>query len=185
MKKVTIVLLSIAFVTLISNSVVVCFADHLEPGIGMFRDQNSVNFIKTVNPDSKYEIYLQVVVRNAEEQLITVSEIDAGNYIPHEITDHVFDEMLGEKEIVIINNIKYEKVFHVIIPDTHDTHDTHTPVQKSGEMDYIGKWAIVLCGEIPGHGSKCLPVFQGFSAPIHVSETDVVTINWTILREIK
>ena len=33
-----------------------------------------------------------------------------GSYIPHNVTDYVFDEHLGKKEIVTINKMKYEKV---------------------------------------------------------------------------
>ena len=39
-----------------------------------------------------------------------------GAYIPHKISDHVFDTLMGKKEIVTIDNIKYEKVQYTFIP---------------------------------------------------------------------
>ena len=35
-----------------------------------------------------------------------------GHIIPHKITDLTFDEKLGKKEIVTIDNIKYEKALY-------------------------------------------------------------------------
>jgi len=39
-----------------------------------------------------------------------------GWVIPHKVTDHVFDTLMGEKEIVTIDNIKYEKVQYTFTP---------------------------------------------------------------------
>ena len=50
--------------------------------------------------DSKYMIHLQVVVRDAQGQLVSVSERMHGSYIPQEITDYVFDALMGEKGIL-------------------------------------------------------------------------------------
>jgi hypothetical protein len=180
-KKFTIVLFSIIFVTLISSSVQSVVADHLEPGIGIFKDADHVNFTKTTDSNSKYQLYVQVQVRNEENQLISITETDRGNYIPHEIGDLAFYEMLGKIEIITIDNVKYEKIHSVITPDAYTT---ATPKLLAGEPDFIGKWSIQLCGEIDGHGHKCVPVFQSFTTPVHVIETDVITVQWTILRVI-
>ena len=59
---------------------------------------------------TNYQVYLQVVLRNGDEQLINVTEnTKTAAYIPHELTDYVFDTFMGEKEIITIDNIKYEK----------------------------------------------------------------------------
>ena len=183
MKKFTIVLLSTIFVTLISSSVPSVVADHLEPGIGIFLDENSLNFTKTIDTNSKYEIYVQTEVRSVENQLISISETDRGNYIPHEISDFTFYEMLGETKIVTHDNIQYEKIQYTESPDLH-TKESAKPRFAESESEYIGKWSIRMCGEFEGHGHKCVPVFETNTAPVHVIKTDVITIQWTILRVI-
>jgi len=115
-KKPTIVLLSTVFVALIACSVQSVTADHLESGDGIFIDENRVNLVST--QDSKYQVHLQVEVRNAQDQLISVSGAVHGKYLLHEITDYVVDTealgFFGEKEIIIIDNIKYEKVQYTV-----------------------------------------------------------------------
>ena len=64
-----------------------------------------------------YQVYLQAVLRNGDGQLINVTEnTKTAAYIPHEITDYVFDTLMGEKEIITIDNIKYEKVQYTFSP---------------------------------------------------------------------
>ena len=48
--------------------------------------------------------------------MISVAEGMHGFVIPHQITDHVFDTLMGKKEIVTIDNIKYEKVQYTFSP---------------------------------------------------------------------
>ena len=112
MKKFTIPLLSVIFVTLIAGSVQSIAADHLKPGQGIFVGDAEVNLttgrIFWVVFDSNYQVYLQMVLRNGDDQLINVTESTAnGSFIPHKKTDHVFDTLMGEKEIITIDNIKY------------------------------------------------------------------------------
>ena len=89
MKKPTIALLSTVFVALIACSVQSVTADHHLSGNSIFKDLTHVNLIKKIQNIS---IYLQVEVRNAQGQLISISEDSIGRIIPHELTDHVFNE---------------------------------------------------------------------------------------------
>ena len=115
MKWLVIPLLGVFFVTLIAGSTQSVTADHLEPGQGIFKDRSEVDLVTTEN--TNYQVHLQAVLRNGDDQLINVTETTAtGAYIPHEITDYVFDMLMGKKEIVIIDNIKYEKVQHAFSP---------------------------------------------------------------------
>ena len=115
MKKFTIALLGVIFVTLITGSIQSISADHLEPGQGIFKEKSDVELVTTHG--SNYQIYLQTVLRNGDDQLINVSETtEIGMYIPHKITDHVFDTLMGKKEIITIDNIKYEKVQYIFSP---------------------------------------------------------------------
>jgi len=105
MKGFTIVLLSVIFVALIACSIQSISADHLElGGKGIFKDQDRINFAKTTDSNSKYQIHLQVEIRNTQGQLISIAETSHGNYIPAGISDLMF-EKLGKKEIVTIDNI--------------------------------------------------------------------------------
>jgi len=114
MKKFTIWLLSAVFVTLIACSIQSISADH-ESSEGIFKDKSRVNLVTT--QDSDYQVYLQAVLRNGDGQLINVTEnTKTAAYIPHEIADYVFDTLMGEKEIVTIDNIKYEKVQYTFSP---------------------------------------------------------------------
>ena len=108
MKEFVIPLLGTIFVLLLVNSTESVAADHLDPGKGIWKDENRVNLVTT--KDSKYQVHLQVEVRNAQGQLISITETSYVNHIPHEITDNTFDTMLGKKEIITIDNVKYEKV---------------------------------------------------------------------------
>ena len=105
-EKFPIILLGAVFVVIIAGLTQTTSADHLEPGQGIFKNENQVNTISS--KDSKYEIYLLVELRNAQGQLISVSENLVGKHIPHEIADYTFNENFGEKKIVTIDGVKYE-----------------------------------------------------------------------------
>ena len=176
MKKFTIVLLSAVFVALIACSVQSVTADHLEPGQGIYKDENDVNYVST--KDSKYQIHLQVEIRNAQGQLVSISEASHGKYIPHEITNFVFNEKLGKKEIITIGDIKYEKIQYA---DTFDMKQLeHTIEPTSGFLGYTN---VNLCGEIGGHAFSCVAVFQTNTELGVITGTDVITNQWTILRD--
>ena len=154
--------------TLIAGSVQSVTADH-ESDQEIYKDKYNVNLVSI--KDSKYEIYHILEVRNEQGQLVSISEASQGNYVPEGITDLMF-EKLGKKEIVTIDNIKYEKVQYVDSP------------MKEDEVDYVSIWALMVCGEILGHGHKCVSVFQASTAVVPVTQTDVVTNQWTILRDL-
>ena len=178
MKELTILLLGAIFVTLIAGSVQSISADHLElGGKGIFKDQDRINFTKTTDSNSKYQIHLQVEIRNAQGQLVSISEASHGKYIPHEITNFVFNEKLGKKEIATIDDIKYEKVQYT---NTFDMKQLENPIDSSA--GFFGSLDISFCGEISGHGFRCVPIFHIRTTVGIISETDVVTNHWTILR---
>ena len=174
MKGFVIPLLSVIIVTVIAGSVQYAAADHLLPGEGVFKNENDVNIASSI--DSKYQIHLQVIVRNAQNQLVGVSQAVWGYYIPHQITDQIFDEMSGKREIVTVDNIKYEKIQNAFY---------HVGVQefpfKTSYQDIRITWYLGFDENIDGHGSKRLPIFQA-AAPITIAEDDILTFHWTFLR---
>ena len=203
MKKFTIALLGVIFVTLIAGSIQSISADHLEPGQGIFKEESGVELVTTHG--SNYQIYLQTVLRNGDDQLINVSETtEIGMYIPHKITDHVFDTLMGKKEIITIDNIKYEKVQYTTTPTlvqrtveinpifeeipleqfTIYDMDEDTLAQMNENIKNYYRTKIHYCATFEGHAYTCIPVFQGFTTVRNVTPTDVVTHQWTILREL-
>ena len=175
-KEFTVLLLGVIFVTLIANSVQSIYADHiLEDGKGIFKDENTVHMVST--NDSKYQVHVQVSMRNDQGQLISMTESSHATNIPHKITDDVFDTFMGKKEIITIDNIKYEKAEYT---NTY----TVSANGKSMELYFLTAWSIDFCIEIYGHGYTCIPIFETDSSIGVVTEKDVVTNQWTILREL-
>ena len=198
MKVFLIQLLSIIFVTLIVSSIQSVTADHLEPGQGIFKNERAVEAIPT--NDSNYQIYLQTVLRNGDDQLINVTETtEIGMYIPHKITDYVFDTLMGKKEIVTIDNIKYEKVQYVFSPTLEQRYMGMYPIFSEITLEFdveedarekmneknkdFSIWKIHYCASFEGHGYTCIPVFQALVPTMTLEPDDVVTQQWTILRE--
>ena len=193
-------LLSVIFVTLIAGSVQSISADHLEQDQGIFVDDAEVNLATT--EDSNYQVYLQMVLRNGDDQLINVTESTAnGAYISHEITDHVFDTLMGEKEIITIDNIKYEKVQYIFSPTLEQRFLGLYPIFSAITLEFISEpgpqsiklyeesqdysiWKIHYCAEFEGHGLHCIPIFQVLVPTMTLEPSDVVTHQWTILREL-
>ena len=200
MKGFTIALVGIIFVVLIACSVQSISADHTEPGKGIFVNENQVDITTTQN--SNYKIYLQTVLRNADGQLINVTEsTEKGAYVPHKISDDAFDTLMGKKEIVTIDNIKYEKVQYTFTPTLVQRWTAIYPlfsevviefkVEEDARMDmnsYVKDysiWKLQHCADWgDDHGLSCIPLFQVLVPTITLEPDDVITLNWTILREL-
>ena len=197
MKVFVIQLLSVIFVTLIVGSIQSVTADHLEPGIGIFKDKTEVELVTA--QDSNYQVYLQTVLRNGDGQLISVTEGGIRGYVvPHKVTDHIFDTLMGKKEIVTIDNIKYEKVQYTFSPTVEQRTEKIYPIFEEIHIEYVVeedalaqmkeeirdyyRWQIHYCATFEGHVYTCIPVFQTFAVVELVTYTDVVTHQWTILR---
>ena len=192
MKKFSKVLLIIIFTLFIAGSAQSISADHLKSnGKGIFTSQNDVNLVS--EKDSKYKIHLQVIVRNSQDQLISVLESSGGQYLQHELTDHLFDQRLGEKEIITVDGVKYEKVR---ITDTPDIDEmlvglypilTETPmeinIKTSKQQEWLAAWKIHYCADFVEHGIQCVPIFQTLVSTAALTEGDIVVNQWTILRE--
>lgn len=192
-------LLVVVFGVLLAGSVQSISADH-ESGEGIFKDRSEVDLVTT--HDSDYQVYLQAVLRNGDGQLINVTETMAtGAYIPHEITDYVFDTLMGKKEIIIIDNVKYEKVQYTFSPTLEQRWIGMYPIFEEvpikikveglakDEVFNVTKdhalWKIHYCADFSsiGHdGLQCIPIFQVLVPTITLEPDDIVTHHWTILR---
>ncbi len=195
--KFIIVLLSVILVVLIGCFTQSVIADHSEPGDGIYKDASDVNL--AITQDSKWKVNLQIILRTGDGQLINVTESTTNAaFIPHRITDHVFDTLMGEKEIITIDNTKYEKVHYTFTPalehrfmglypifsENYDLEFKSTPEareQMYKQRDY-SMWKIHYCASFEGHGFSCLAIFQDLVPTITLEQSDVITHKWTILR---
>ena len=161
-KKVFKVMIITVFTVLIAGSIQNVLATH---------DLEEI-FKRTPIKNSEYHFHLQLIYRNADGGLISVTEATNGHYIPHDVTDDAFDTLFGKKEIVVVDNIKYEKVQYY---------------QKSiAEDDQI--WTMVGI-EYPEliYESETVRINEaifGAWAPLsYVEEGDTVNAKWNIFRE--
>ena len=191
-KKFSKVLVIVIFTLFIAGSAQSISADHLKSdGKGVFTGQNDVNLVS--EKDSKYKIHLQVVVRDAQGQLISVLESSGGQYLQHELTDGLFDQRLGEKEIITIDGVKYEKARITDTPTINQrlvglyTILTETPmeinIKTSKQQEWLAAWKIHYCADFVEHGIQCVPIFQTLVPTAALTEGDIVVNQWTILRE--
>ena len=189
MKGFVILLLGVIFVALITSSLPSIAVDDSGGNNVVSEDADKLDVVPTKSPE--YKIYLHVIVRNAQDQLVSVSETMDGGYFAHEITDYAFDHSLplvsgvdiksdatmlpptGKKEIIIIDNIKYEKVQY---SDTF---------MLNSEQELKSKWGLNVCAEhVKKYGGECARIFGTTSITVmYIEVDDVITTNWTILRE--
>jgi len=123
--------------------------------------------------DAEYQFHLQMVLRDSDGRLISVTESTNGYYIPHAVTDEAFDIHFGEKEIVIVDNIKYEKVQY------REEYSLDLPLKL---MFFIPAILEV------SYGSETVTleafIFQAFVPLVYLEEDDVVDTQWTIFRKL-
>ena len=181
MKRFTKILLGVIFVALIAGSVQSVTADHLEPGQGIYKDENDVNYVST--KDSKYQMYMYVTVRNTEGELVSVAETimcqspiswrtNCSQYLEHEITDIAFDTSFGKKEIITVDNTRYEKV------------QFSESYEQTGLSELRSHWVVAVCGgeNQANYGFECAKIFQGKTSTVYQEVGDIATSYWTILR---
>jgi len=124
--------------------------------------------------NSEYQFHLLVEVRNAQGQLVSVTESTNGYYVPHDVTDEAFDRDFGKKEIITVDDIKYEKVQY-IVKDRHY------------KVPYKLMFFIPAVIEV-SQGLETVIVdafiFQAFVPLVYLEEDDVVDTQWTIFRKL-
>ena len=106
-----------------------------------------------------------------------------GKYLPLEITDNVFysmsDAMSDKKEIIIIDNMKYQKVHLTQIKNVQQM-----TLEGVRYDDIQSKWFIEYCTKTSEQKEVCEPIFSTTTSHITLGEDDTFTIHWTILRVI-
>ena len=201
MKKLPKLLLGAIFVALITCYVESIYAEQDIPIEGLFAKPGVVELVTT--EDTDYKIYAQLVLRNADGQLISVTESTAyGSFIPHMISDHVFDTLMSEKEIVTIDNVKYEKAQWKISPSLAERFIGLYPIYSEIPLEFVSEpgddsvkmyeskkdysiWKMHYCADWENFGYSCIPVFQVLVPTMTMEPGDVVIQQWTILREVR
>ena len=162
MKNFSKVMLSIIFTALIVGSVQPVLADDI------------TDIFKPVPiKNSEYQFHLQVVLRDAGGGLISVTESTNGYYVPHDVTDEAFDHNFGEKEIVTVDNIMYEKV----------------QFTEKYSLDLPEKLMFFIPAVIEvSYGLETVIVdayiFQAFVPLVYLEEDNVINTQWTIFRKL-
>ena len=150
--------------------------------VGSTQDVLAEDITKILKPvsikNSEYQFHLQAVLRDTDDRLISVTEATNGYYISHEITDESFNKCFGanicKKEIVVIDNKKYEKV--------QFTNKYSLEVRSTLMFLIIAELSIIDGNEIVIVDA---PIFQAFVPLIHLEEDNVIYAQWTIFRDLK
>ena len=178
MKGFTKIMLGVIFASLIACSVQFATADDSQ-------EQKSYEEFQTKRmklPEADgYKVHLQVMIRDSHGQLVNVVEtthawklsvwLPDGKRVPW-LTDAIFDYVLGEKEIITIDNIKYEKGQYVDTPNLSDS-----AFDKNTTFHILN-----FCGIFEGYGNLCLPAFEALTPQTNIVDGDIIKNQWTILR---
>jgi len=173
MKNFSKVMLSIIFTALIVGSVQPVSSWHLATSFEPLADEITDLFKPVPIRNSEYQFHLQVVVRDSHGQLVSVTESTNGYYVPHDVTDEAFDHNFGEKEIVTVDNIMYEKV----------------QFTEKYSLDLPEKLMFFIPAVIEvSYGLETVIVdayiFQALVPLVYLEEDDVINTQWTIFRKL-
>ena len=191
MKGFAVLLLGFIFVALITSYIPFSAGDASADTMVVSEDKDKLNNIPT--HDSKYKIYLHVLIRNAQGELIGIADtgeksrlVSGPQYLPHEITDEIFDMLNVKKEIITVDNIKYEKIQ---ISDSYEQTMTTTTyfnqnLFEMNDREPSATWMLTVCGELVQKlGYDCVNIFQCYTSLVYLEVGDIITSHWTILRE--
>ena len=191
MKGFAVPLLGFIFVALITSYIPFSAGDASADTMVVSEDKDKLNNIPT--HDSKYKIYLHVLIRNAQGELIGIADtgeksrlVSGPQYLPHEITDEIFDMLNVKKEIITVDNIEYEKIQ---ISDSYEQTMTTTTyfnqnLFEMNDREPSATWMLTVCGEpVQKLGYDCVNIFQSYTSLVYLEVGDIITSHWTVLRE--
>ena len=164
MKKFAMVMLGTIFVTLFVSS---------------FQSLAAQNENDVMN--SEYKIHLQVVVRDANEQLVSVIESTNTKIFPTYLPDgklvegfidYMFDrELQNDYQVITIDGTKYEKVVWT------------TPIQETDPgMIVTTTSQLDICGTFEVYGEMCIPSLGASFSWIDLDLSFTTIDKWTVLR---
>ena len=164
MEKFAMVMLGVIFVTLIVSS---------------FQSLAAQNENDVMN--SEYKIHLQVIVRDANEQLVSVIESTNTKIFPTYLPDgtlvegfidYIFNkELQNNYQVITIDSTKYEKVVWT------------TPIQETDPgMIVTTTSQLDICGTFEVYGEMCIPSLGASFSWIDLDLSFTTIDKWTVLR---
>ena len=164
MEKFAMVMLGAIFVTLIVSS---------------FQSLAAQNENDVMN--SEYKIHLQVIVRDANEQLVSVIESTNTKIFPTYLPDgtlvegfidYIFNqELQNNYQVITIDSTKYEKVVWT------------TPIQETDPgMTVTTTSQLDICGTFEVYGEMCIPSLGASFSWIDLDLSFTTIDKWTVLR---
>ena len=164
MEKFAMVMLGVIFVTLIVSS---------------FQSLAAQNENDVMN--SEYKIHLQVITRDANEQLVSVIESTNTKIFPTYLPDgtlvegfidYIFNkELQNNYQVITIDSTKYEKVVWT------------TPIQETDPgMTVTTTSQLDICGTFEVYGEMCIPSLGASFSWIELDLSFTTIDKWTVLR---
>ena len=131
--------------------------------------------------NSQYKIHLQIVVRDANEQLVSVIESTNTKIFPTYLPDgklvegfidYMFNqELQNNYQVITIDSAKYEKVVWT------------TPIQETDPgMTVTTTSQLDICGTFEGYGEMCIPSLGASFSWIDLDLSFTTIDKWTVLR---
>ena len=131
--------------------------------------------------NSEYKIHLQVVVRDANEQIVSVIESTNTKIFPTYLPDgtlvegfidYMFDrELQNDYQVITIDGTKYEKVVW------------STPIQETDPgMIVVTTTQLDICGTFEVYGEMCIPSLVASHSWIYLDLSFTTIDKWTVLR---
>ena len=164
MKKFGMVMLGAIFITLIVSS---------------FQSLAAQNENDVMN--SEYKVHLQVIIRDANGQLVSVIESTNTKIFPTYLPDgtliegfidYMFDrELQNDYQVITIDGTKYEKVVWT------------TPIQETDPgMIVTTTTQLDICGTFEVYGEMCIPSLGASFSWIDLDLSFTTIDKWTVLR---
>ena len=164
MKKFAMVMLGAIFITLIVSS---------------FQSLAAQNENDVMN--SEYKVHLQVIIRDANGQLVSVIESTNTKIFPTYLPDgtlvegfiyYMFDrELQNDYQVITIDGTKYEKVVWT------------TPIQETDPgMIVTTTTQLDICGTFEVYGEMCIPSLGASFSWIDLDLSFTTIDKWTVLR---
>ena len=131
--------------------------------------------------NSEYKIHLQVVVRDTNEQLVSVIESTNTKIFPTYLPDgtlvegfidYMFDrELQNDYQVITIDGTKYEKVVW------------STPIQETDPgMIVVTTTQLDICGTFEVYGEMCIASLGASFSWIDLDLSFTTIDKWTVLR---
>ena len=164
MEKFAMVMLGAIFITLIVSS---------------FQSLAAQNENDVMN--SEYKIHLQIVVRDTNEQLVSVIESTNTKTLPTYLPDgklvegfidYMFNqELQNNYQVITIDNTKYEKIVWI------------TPIQETDPgMIVTTTSQLDICTSFKEYGEMCIPLLGANLGWLDLDVSFTTIDKWTVLR---